>query len=315
MCESRDNVISDFMTVCGQVITLFLMMGVGYVLARKGWFTEETAAQCTRILIYVVTSCIIITQLQIEASVQVIRSMLFSAVGMAAPFVIMLPLVQFMFRKEHPDTKIVRRFGMVYSNSSFMGLPLLAGILGDDALLYGVISMLIFALFQWTHGALTMGGKFSVKSMVVNPGMISMAIGLFLFVTGLRLPAPVNNAMEFMTDMNSPLAMVVIGSQMARADILNVFKQPKLYLTAAVKLIIVPAVVCIVLLPLEMEPLSYCACVVLAACPTAGTTSMFAQIFKRDVETAAQMVTLSTLLSIVTLPVFAVLARQLAGLA
>jgi len=142
-----------------------------------------------------------------------------------------------------------------------------------------------------------------------------MAFGLLLFVTGLRLPAPVNNAMEFMTDLNSPLAMVVIGSQMARADIRNVFKQPKLYFTAAVKLLIVPAVVCIVLLPLEMEPLSYCACVVLAACPTAGTTSMFAQMFKRDVETAAQMVTLSTLLSVITLPALAVLARHLSGMA
>lgn len=306
---------ADFLIVCGQVITLFLMMGVGYVLAKKGWFTEEASAQCTRILIYVVTSCIIITQLQIEASVDVIRSMLMSVVGMATPFVIMLPIVQLLFRKEQPDTKIVQRFGMVYSNSSFMGLPLLAGILGQNALLFGIISMMVFTVFQWTHGALTMGGKFSVKRMVVNPGMISMAIGLILFATGLRIPIPIYNAMDFMADMNSPLAMVVIGSQMARADIRNVFKKPKLYLTAAVKLIVVPAVVCVVLLPLKLEPISYCACVVMAACPTAGTTSMFAQMFKRDVETAAQMVTLSTLLSIVTLPVFAVLARHLAGLA
>ena len=306
---------ADFLIVCGQVITLFLMMGVGYVLAKKGWFTEEASAQCTRILIYVVTSCIIITQLQIEASVDVIRSMLMSVVGMAAPFVIMLPIVQLLFRKEQPDTKIVQRFGMVYSNSSFMGLPLLAGILGQNALLFGIISMMVFTVFQWTHGALTMGGKFSVKRMVVNPGMISMAIGLILFATGLRIPTPIYNAMDFMADMNSPLAMVVIGSQMARADIRNVFKKPKLYLTAAVKLIVVPAVVCVVLLPLKLEPISYCACVVMAACPTAGTTSMFAQMFKRDVETAAQMVTLSTLLSIITLPVFAVLARHLAGLA
>ena len=77
-----------------------------------------------------------------------------------------------------------------------------------------------------------------------------------------------------------------------------------------------PAVVCVAVLSLklELEPISYCACVVLAACPTAGTTSMFAQMFRRDVETAARMVTLSTLLSVITLPVFAVLARHIAGL-
>lgn len=315
LCESRDTVISDFLTACGQVITLFLMMGVGYVLAKKGWFGEEATAQCSRILICVVISCVIITQLQIEVSAQVIRSMLLSAAGMAVPFVVMLPVVQLMFRKEKPDTRVVQRFGMVYSNSSFMGLPLLAGILGEDALLYGVISMLIFTLFQWTHGTVTMGGKCSVKRMLLNPGMVSMAIGLLLFAFGLRIPAPIFKAMDFMTDMNSPLAMVVIGAQVARADIRSVFRNPKLYLAAAVKLILVPAVVCVAILPLKLEPVSYCACVVLAACPTAGTTSMFAQMFRRDVETAARMVTLSTLLSVITLPVFAVLARHIAGLA
>lgn len=306
--------LSDFLIVLGQVLTLFLMMGVGYVLAKQGWFSTETASHASHLLIYVVGSCIIINNLQIEASGQVVRTMLLSALGMAVPYILMLPAVQLLFRREPADTKIVRRFGMVYANNSFMGLPLLAGVLGDEALLFGVISMLVFSLFQWTHGALTMGGKFSLRRMVLNPGIISMAIGLVLFATGLRLPGPVNSAMEFIADLNTPLAMVVIGSQMARADILNVFRKPRLYLGAAVKLLVVPTVTLVVLLPLGLEPLSYCACVVLSACPTAGVTSMFAQMFHRDVETAAQMVTLSTLLSILTLPVFAVVARQISGL-
>ena len=120
--------------------------------------------------------------------------------------------------------------------------------------------------------------------------------------------------MEFMGSMNTPLAMVIIGGQMARSDILAVIKKPKLYLTAAIKLIFVPALTVFLLLPLKLSPLSYCACVVLSACPTAGITSMFAQMFKRDEATAAQMVTLSTLLSIITLPIFAVIARQISGL-
>ena len=75
-----------------------------------------------------------------------------------------------------------------------------------------------------------------------------------------------------------------------------------------------PALTIVLLLPLNMDPLSYCACVILSACPTAGITSMFAQMYKRDEATAAQMITLSTLLSIITLPIFAVIARQISGL-
>lgn len=305
----------DFLIVVGQVFTLFLMMGVGFLFAKKGWFSTATSSQCTKLILYVVGPCIIITKLQIEASAAVVRTMLMAALGMALTYIVMIPLMQLFFRKENPDTAVVRRFGVVYANNSFMGLPLLAGVLGEEALLFGVISMLVFFLFQWTHGVMVMGGKLNVRSAILNPGIIAIVIGVLFFAVGFYIPSPVYNAMEFMGDLNTPLAMVIIGAQMARADILGVLKKPKLYLTAALKLVFVPAITCLLLLPLRLEPLSFCACVVLSACPTAGVTSMFAQMFHRDEETSAQMVTLSTLLSIITLPVFAVLARQISGLA
>lgn len=306
--------LSDLLIVVGQVLTLFLMMGIGFLFAKLNWFSIATSNQCTKLILYVVGPCIIITKLQIEANTQVVHTMLMAALGMALTYIVMIPLSQLLFRKEPADTRVVRRFGIVYANNSFMGLPLLAGVLGEDALLFGVISMLVFFLFQWTHGVLIMGGKLNLRSAVLNPGIIAILIGVFFFAVGFRLPSPVYNAMEFMGDLNTPLAMVIIGAQMARADILGVLKKPKLYLAAALKLLFVPGITCLLLLPLHLEPLSYCACVVLAACPTAGVTAMFAQMFRRDEETAAQMVTLSTLLSIITLPVFAVLARQISGL-
>lgn len=307
--------VSDFLTVVGQVATLFLMMGVGYVLTKIGWLSEETVSQCTKFLLYVVCSCIVITQLQIEANAQIVRTMLVAIFGLLLPFVVLLPVIHLMFRKEALGTRVVRRFGMFFPNGSLMGLPLLAGVLGDEALLYGVLCLLVFSIIQWTYGVATFGGKISVRQMVINPGIISVGIGLVLFATGLHLPAPVNNAMDFLGSTNTPLGMVIIGSQMARTDILSALKEPKLYITAAIKLIAAPAVTIVGLLPLRLDPLTYCACVVLAACPTGGTTSMLAQMFKRDIPTAAQMVTLSTLLSIITLPVFAVIARQISGLA
>ena len=259
-------------------------------------------------------TCIIITKLQIDCTPETVQTMLKAALGMALTYVVMIPLSQLLFRKDPADTAVVRRFGITYANNSFMGLPLLAGVLGEDALLFGVISMLVFFTFQWTHGVLIYGGKLSLKSAILNPGIIAIIIGLFFFIVGFKIPAPIYNAMEFMGDLNTPLAMVIIGGQMARSNIAEVIKKPKLYVTAAIKLIFVPALTVVLLLPLKLEPLSYCACVVLSACPTAGITSMFAQMFKRDESTAAQMVTLSTLLSIITLPIFAVIARQISGL-
>ncbi len=306
--------LSDLLTVVGQVITLFLMMGVGFVFTKLKWFSAETSSQCTKLILYAVGTCIIITKLQIDATPDVVRTMVKAIIGMALTYVVMIPLCQLLFRKESADTRIVQRFGVIFANNSFMGLPLLAGVLGEDALLFGVISMLVFFAFQWTYGVLVYGGKLDVKSAILNPGIIAIVIGLLFFAVGFKIPAPIYNAMDFMGDLNTPLAMVVIGGQMARSDILAVIKKPKLYITAAIKLLFAPAITMVLLLPLNMDPLSYCACVILAACPTAGITAMFAQMFKRDESTAAQMITLSTLLSIITLPVFAVLARQISGL-
>lgn len=306
--------LSDLLIVVGQVLTLFLMMGVGFVFGKLRWFTEEASRQMTQLILYIVGPCIIITNLQIDASMEVIRTMLMAVVGMALTYIVMIPLSLLMFRREPEDTRVVQRFGIIYANNSFMGLPLLAGVLGDDSLLFGVLSMLVFFLFQWTHGVLTMGGKLNVKSAILNPGIIGIIIGLFFFAVGFQLPSPIYSAMDFMGDLNTPLAMFIIGAQMSRADIANLIKKPKLYLCAALRLVLAPALTCVLLLPLNLSPLAYCAVVVLAACPTAGMTSMFAQLFHRDESTAAQMVTLSTLLSLLTLPIFAVLARIIAGL-
>ncbi len=307
--------LADLLTVVSQVVTLFLMMAVGFIFVKLGWFSRETSAQCTQLILYAVGTSIIITKLQIDATPDVVQTMLKAALGMALTYVVMIPLSQLLFRRESLDTRVVRRFGITYANNSFMGLPLLAGVLGEDALLFGVISMLVFFTFQWTHGVLIFGGKLSLKKAVLNPGIIAIIIGLFFFIVGFKIPAPIFKAMEFMGSLNTPLAMVIIGGQMARSDLLNVLRKPKLYLTAAIKLIFVPFITIFLLMPLNLEPMAYCACVVLSACPTAGITSMFAQIYQRDEETAAQMVTLSTVLCVITLPIFAVIARHISGMA
>lgn len=307
--------LTDLITVAGQVFTLFLMMGVGFALEKKGWFSEATSAQVTKLLLYVVTPCIIVGQLQIESSMAVVRSMLWAAVGLVIPYLFTIPACRFLFRREHPDTAVSDRFALIYSNQGFMGLPLLAGILGEDALIFGVIAVILFNAFMWTQGVVLMGGKLDLKHAFLNPGIVSMAVGLTFFATGFFLPSPVLDAVKSLGSLNTPLAMVIIGAQISRSDLAAGLRKPGLYVNCALRLLVVPAITAAILYWLPLEPLTYCACVVLAACPSAGATAMFAQMFHRDEETASQVVSVSTLLSILTLPVFAVLARTVSGLA
>jgi len=249
--------LSNFLIVIGQVVTLFLMMGVGFVLTKLNCFSVETSGQCTKLLLYVVCPCIVITKLQLEATPQVVRILLVSTLSMAATYAVVILLSYLFFRKSPTDTRVVYRFGVTYGNVGFMGFPLLAGVLGEDSMLFGVVALVVFFLFQWTHGVLAFGGKLNPRSLIVNPGILATLVGVLFFAVGFQIPAPVFNAMDFISDLNTPLAMVVIGSQMARSDILRMLKKPRLYLASAFKLILVPAVTGLVLLPFHLSPMAY----------------------------------------------------------
>ena len=303
------------LVVAGQVLTLFLLMGVGFVLFRRGRLNGIGLSQMTHLLLYVVTPCIIINSLQADWDSALLHSLALGAALLVMSYLIYALLVLLLFRHREAGERAVLRFGSMYGNCGFMGLPLVAEVLGEGALIYAALCVVCFNVSSWVHGVALIGGRqaASVKRALINPGVLSLACGLPLFLLRLRLPSVIGSAVSFLADLNTPLAMVVIGGQMAQADWASTFRQRRLYGAAAVKLLLLPALTALLLLPFHLDPTMYSTLVILAATPTAGLTAMFAQRFERCPGAAAQLVTLSTLLCILTLPLFAALARMLAG--
>lgn len=306
------ELLTNLLTVAGQVGTLFLMMAVGFVLGKLKWLTDEGMAQVSTVLLYVVTPCVMLEAFQGDG-LPALGVLGVGVLALGSFYLVFMPLSFFLFRKAAPDTGAVLRYGSVYGNAGFMGLPLLEVVLGPRALIYGVVSLGLFNVAQWTHGIVIMGGRISLKKAVLNPGVLGLLVSAVLLVLHLRLPGPALSAVSFLADLNTPLAMLVIGGQMARADFKAIFTSARFYASAAVKLVAAPLVTALLLLPFGLDPILYCTCVVIAATPAAGATSIFAQRFDRDTTAAAQLITLTTLLSILTLPIFTVLAQTLAG--
>lgn len=314
--------LENFLVVAGQVITLFLLMGVGFILAQLGKLHTDGVAQMSYLVLYIVTPCIIIRSFETQRTEGMVSVLLvFFAAYMVCTLLAMLPAL-LSFRKETDARQGPLRFGMIFGNNGFMGLPLVMSILGPEAAIFGVVSAVGFNFLMWTAGVKIIGGKVTLRQVLVNPATVGMVIGVPLFLTGWWAPSPdhwylpsmVTNAIGFVADLNTPLAMIVIGAQMAGADLKVSFTSLKIYFAAAVRLLLAPAIALVALLPFHLDPMSYCVCVILCAVPTAGATGMFAQRFEKDTAVAAQMVTVTTLLSAVTLPVFAVAAQHLSGL-
>ena len=304
-----------FLVVLGQVATLFMLMGVGFVLSRMKKLTPAATKEMSTILISVVTPCVIINAFPDDWTPETLKILGGGVVAAVACDLLYLLVTLPLFRKEPSPLRAPLCFGSMYGNVGFMGLPLVAAVVGQEALIFVAMVIVVFNLFAFTHGAVLMGGReaLSVKKALLSPGLIGVAIGLPLFLLRLELPGPVQSALNHMGNLNTPLAMMVIGAQMGRADLLETFRQKKLYLASGIKLLVLPVLTALVLLPFRLDRTCYLTLVILAGTPAAGLTSMFSEQYDRDTPKAAQFVSLSHLLSALTLPVMAVLAETLAG--
>ena len=303
--------------VSSQVGTMFLMMAAGFGLVKAGKLTPEAVPQMTNLLLTVVLPCMLVDSLQIERTQALLDVMGYAFLLLAVLYVLYCLLTAPLFRRQPPATGKALRFGVLYGNVGFMGLPLIHMVLGEQAMVYGVIILIIFNLFNWSQGVVLMGGRkqISLKQAVLNPGILGIIAAMLLFFCGITLPSMVGNAVNFLGSMNTPLAMVIIGAQMAQADWQAIFRNRSILLACLLKLVAMPLLTALVLYPLHPEPDLYCTLVLLAGVPTASITAMFAQRYGQDVATSAQLVTLTTLLSILTLPCCGVLAALLSGAA
>lgn len=307
--------LAQFLVVLGQVVTLFLLMGVGFALEKLGRLDRVGTGQMSSLLMYVVTPCVVVDALQVRCDAALLRTLGLGALAVTGCYVAYGLVSVLLFRRSDADSRAPLRFGAIYGNVGFMGLPLVRSVLGEEATIFAVVSLALFNIATWTHGAFLMGGRkaLSVKKALLNPGVVGVAVGLPLLLTGLRLPGPLGSAVGYLADLNTPIAMVVIGAQMARADFAATFRDRQLWAASGVKLLLIPALTALLLLPLGLDPTFNAATIILAGAPTAGITAMFGESFRRSPERCAQLVALSTLLSILALPVTGTLAQLLLG--
>lgn len=307
--------LENLFIVAQQVGVLFLLMGVGFVLGKRRVLDAHTVSQMSNLLMFVVTPCVVIDCLQVSFSPHLASALLWGLVFLVGQYAVLILLSQATFRRTPPETRGPLRFAQVYSNNSFMGLPLLQAALGSAGAIFVVPSLVAFQVAMWTHGVLVMGGKISPKKALLNPGVLSSLVGFALFFSQITLPSVVGTAVGFLADMNTPLAMIIIGLQMSWGDLGRTFTDRKLYGVSAIRLLLSPLLTMAILFPFRnFDPNLFCALIILSAAPVAGATSIFAQRYQQDTTAAAQAVTLSTLLSLLTLPVFAVLSKGIVGL-
>lgn len=305
--------LENILTVAGQVLSLFLMMGAGALLTHRGKITEDGASQMSYILMNIVSPCVLIDSLQREKDLTVIREMGIAAGVITLSILLGTALSFLFFHRETPEDRRVLRFAMTYSNCGYMGLPLVQATLGESAMVYAAAAVIAFNILVWTVGIVMIGGKkeASLRRALLNPGTVGFAIAFVLFWFEIPLPSVLGGTVSMLAALNTPVAMIVVGCYVAKSNLIRCFSQGKLYTMALLRLAAIPALMTALLYPLHLPYELYAASMLVSCAPTAAITTIFTSRFKLNAALSSQCVTLCTLLSILTMPILAAVIRAI----
>ena len=302
-------------TAATQVGVLFIMAAVGFVCCKVKIYSDKTAKATTDLLFYVIIPCLIVESfIDMEYSSEMLKKFLISlALGFATHFIAILINLPF-FSKKKDINNAIYKFGSIYGNVGFMALPLANAILGAEGVFYCASGVIAFNVISFTHGVAVMSKEekgFDFKRLILNPGVLSVVVGMPLFLLQVKLPTIIVQPISGIAALNTPIAMIIFGTFLAKTDLKTMFTDKKIYLVALMKLLVLPLIVLAAYKLCGVTGTLLTACTITASVPSANNTTMFAAKFGHDASLASKTVSLTSIMSILTLPVIIAIAQTL----
>ncbi len=292
--------------VLNQILIMFILILIGYSCFRFKVIDQEMNKKLSDLLLLLVSPLLIFNSYQREFSDDLLVGLLIS-LGLAILTHLFGILTAYVFLrgKKNPDV-VIERFSTIYSNSGFFGIPIINGIYGSEGVFYITAYITIFNLFVWTQGLIMMNGTQDKKTMVktlISPTLISIILGFLFFITQIHLPQIMFNSLQYVADMNTPLAMIIAGVTIAQTNILKIFIKLRIYLVLFLKLIFIPVILVLIYSRFTMAVPVLAAAVLGAACPTGATCTLFAIRYKKNALYSSEIFAMTTLASLVTIPI------------
>ena len=306
---------SNLMTVGGQVIMLFLMMVAGFCLGKAKLLPKAVLGSLTNLVLYLALPCMLIGAFEMEASAEKVHGFLWVLAASVAVHALNFAVGRALLRDPDDGRKRVLVVCAVFSNCGFMGYPLLASLMGDIGLFYGSAYNLVFTTLLWTLGFHYIQREkegYHLKKLILNPGIIGMLLGFSVFLLQIQLPPVLENTVEYLGNMAVPLPMLIIGAQLAHADLAHLLRDRWSWVGAVLRLLVLPLLALFGLYALGLRGNLLMATVICAAAPPAAIVAMLAENCGRDPVLASGVVSFHTLLSVVTMPVVVSIAQLIA---
>lgn len=285
-----------------QIAVMALLMAAGVWLVKKKMLSEQGCKELGALLLNVVIPCVILRSYMIDFSVEKLKELALSAALAVFSLVIAMVVGSLVYGTKRG----IQNFAASFCNAGFIGIPLTQAVFGSEAVFYVAASVAFLNLFQWTYGLYIMTGDKSViriGRILKNPVFLSIGAGILLFLCPVPIPEVFRKTVGYLADMNTPLAMLILGSYLVKTDFKGIVLEKKIYGCVLMRLVIIPLLTMAIfrMLPVKNPQIVM---VVLIAASTAvgGNIAIFAQQYDADYLLAVKTVCLSTIASVVTTP-------------
>lgn len=307
------------MIVAKQVVIMFILIGIGIYVCRKNILSLEATRGLSDLILIIVGPCLMITAFNRKINSDELKGLILAFI-LSVIFNGMAVLLSNLVVKKREDSNYrIERMGAVYSNCGFMAFPLLGAILGDIGIFYGAVYVAVFNMFLWSSGVITLSSwqQINKKKILINPGTIGALLGILLYLTQIKLPVVIQTPIEYVAGLNTPLSMIMIGVFLARVNVLDMIKTIRIYFVSLLRLIVLPLIMLLLIKLTNISNIFNGAHIVVVtilvccACPAAVSVILMVSKNKLDDTYGAKILAMSTLLSLISLPIITMLAMMI----
>ena len=300
----------EFTTTLYNVLIMFFYMIPSYILIKTGKAEPAHAKTVSALLLYVSFPAMIINSFQtMEFSWDILGKIsIFFLVTMALLIIAVVICYLILFKKFDDPKYRMLTIASSFGNVGFLGAPLITGLYPNSPIVvcYSSIyttSMTIMAFSIGVYALTTNKQYMSIFSALYNQATISLAIGIIIYLSEWHFPYPLNDAMTLLAKTSTPLCMQILGIRLATVNFFDLFRRPFAYATTFIKLIVFPLIAYLLVrfIPFFDEEFK-ASILILSGAPSAAVILSLAELYNCEQELSANVVLVSTLLCIISLP-------------
>ena len=303
--------------VIKQLGIMTLIVLASYIFARILKIDDKGQKLLSKMLLYFINPCLIINSFNREFDPSKLKELSFLIIVSFILHIFMIGLA-ILFTLKKTDINIIDRLSTVFTNCGFIGIPLIRGVFGDQGVFYLMGYLIVFNILLWTWGLYQMSSTINVKKIITNPNIIAVFLGLIIFCLPFELPQMIAKPISMIGDMNTPMAMILIGIMFSN------FKMEKTYVGKLLKITFVRLIlvsfanlfILILINKIFGQSLDNCKTMLFVAyissmCPVATSVPSVTCIYDKDTSYASLVVSVTSLFSMLTIPAFVALAEIL----